>query len=190
MTIDTGPRANPIIQRYHDTIRLDFFMNINFRRAKEIDQAAIKTVVRQAKLYPFELNWQQFYVALDNKSIIGVGQIKKHRDGSRELASIAVVPEFQGQGVATALIHKLLSPYDDQLYLLCRDDLESFYQGFGFITVTRANLPPELARRQWMGNFFTRIVSLFARRPMRILAMRRRAAEQSNHSSSLSREST
>jgi N-acetylglutamate synthase-like GNAT family acetyltransferase len=129
-------------------------------------------------------------VALDNKSIIGVGQIKKHRDGSRELASVAVVPEFQGQGVATALIRKLLSTNEDHLYLLCRDDLEGFYQRFGFIAVTRAILPPVIARRQWMGNFFTRIVSIFARRPMRILAMSRLSADRDNQSSSLSREIT
>ncbi len=155
-------------------------MTIDYRPAKELDQAAIRATVRQAKLYPFELKWQQFYVALDNKSIIGVGQIKKHRDGSRELASVAVVPGFQGQGVATALIHKLLSGNEDHLYLLCRDDLESFYQRFGFVTVTRAILPPVIARRQWMGNFFTRIVSLFVRRPMRILAMSRAVSEEGN----------
>jgi N-acetylglutamate synthase-like GNAT family acetyltransferase len=162
-------------------------MTIDFRPAKEIDQAAIRGIVRQAKLYPFELKWQHFYVALDNESVIGVGQIKKHRDGSSELASVAVIPEFQGQGVATALIRNLLSSNEDHLYLLCRDDLEGFYQRFGFITVTRANLPPVIARRQWMGNFFTRIASLFARRPMRILAMSRLSAEQDNQSSSLSR---
>lgn len=188
MTIDAGSRARPIIHCYPEAIRLNFKMTIDIRPAKEMDQAAIRSIVRQAKLYPFELKWQHFYVALENKSIIGVGQIKKHRDGSRELASVAVVPKFQGQGVATALIHKLLSVSEDHLYLLCRDELESFYQRFGFITVTRNNLPPEIARRQWMGNFFTRIVSLAARRPMRILAMRRLFAEQGNQSSSLSRE--
>ena len=165
-------------------------MPFDIRPATETDQAAIKAIVRQARLYPFELEWQHFYVALDNKSIIGVGQIKKHRGGSWELASVAVVPEFQGQGVATALIHKLLSTYEERLYLLCRDDLESFYQRFGFITATRANLPPEIARRQWLGNFFTRIISLFARRPMRILAMRRISVEQGNQSSSVSSEIT
>ncbi len=148
-------------------------MAIDIRSAEETDQAAIRKIVRGAGLYPFELDWQHFYIAAANKSIAGVGQIKSHRDGSMELASIAVVAEFRRQGVATALIQNLISTAEGDLYLLCQDDLEGFYQGFGFITAGREDLPSPIARRQRLGNFILSIAALFSRRPVRILAMRR-----------------
>src|ERR1700730_18130879 len=55
------------------------------------------------------LKWPNFVVAEDDGAIVGVGQIKSHGDGSRELASIAVVPARQGQGIARAGLEALLS---------------------------------------------------------------------------------
>ena len=148
-------------------------MDLNIRPAREEDRKAIKKIVRAAGLYPFELDWQHFYIAAVGNSIVGVGQIKIHRDGSRELASLAVVPEFQGRGVATALIHKLISISEGDLLLLCRDELEGFYQAFGFAVASRHELPRSIAIRQQLGSFFSTIVSFISRRPMKILAMRR-----------------
>ena len=56
------------------------------------------------------LDWRHFIIAVDPENqLIGCGQIKPHRDGSSELASIAVQPEYQGQGIGKALIERLLS---------------------------------------------------------------------------------
>ena len=39
--------------------------------------------------------------------VIGCAQIKPHRDGSRELASLVVHPDYRGQGIARRMIQYL-----------------------------------------------------------------------------------
>jgi N-acetylglutamate synthase-like GNAT family acetyltransferase len=110
------------------------------RRASQADEPAIKALVRAANLNPFGLDWPRFLVAEDAGRVIGIGQIKVHGDGSRELASLATVPERQGEGIATAIIRALLeaetaapSPaYGSTLYLMCRSHMAPFYARFGF----------------------------------------------------------
>lgn len=73
--------------------------------------------------------------------MIGCGQIKPHRDGSYELASIAVHPEFREQGVARSIIAHLLESHRDIIYLTCRVELGVFYQKFGFRVASKWDLP-------------------------------------------------
>ncbi|MBI3915308.1 MAG: GNAT family N-acetyltransferase, partial [Chloroflexi bacterium] len=93
-------------------------MPMNIRPATEPDQATIKRIVRAARINPFDLKWQKFLVAEDADAIIGVGQIKTHDDGSRELASIAVVPEKQKQGIGAAIVRALMQAQTPPLYLM------------------------------------------------------------------------
>jgi N-acetylglutamate synthase-like GNAT family acetyltransferase len=79
-------------------------MPVTIHTAGEDDQYAITAIVRAARINPRDLNWQRFLLAQRGQHVIGVGQVKPHEDGSRELASIAVVPEWQGNGVGGALI--------------------------------------------------------------------------------------
>ena len=74
--------------------------------------------------------------------IIGCGQIKPHYDGSKDLASIAVVPTWRGRGVARAVIERLLAENPGPLYLTCQASLGSFYKRFGFAPATPQELPP------------------------------------------------
>ncbi len=87
-------------------------MTYTMRWADAEDEAAIKALVRSANINPLGIHWQRFLVAEDASrtagSIVGIGQIKVHGDGSRELASIATVPDRQGEGIATAIIEALL----------------------------------------------------------------------------------
>jgi N-acetylglutamate synthase-like GNAT family acetyltransferase len=141
------------------------------RPATNADQATIRRLIREAGINPMSLDWPNFVVADDDGAIVGVGQIKAHRDGSRELASIAVVPARQGQGIARALIETLLAREPGVvLYLTCRRELEGLYRRFGFRTVKRAEYPP----------YYGRMIPLInlAMRPLgiRILVMRREAA--------------
>ena len=79
-------------------------MPLIIRPAAADDQYAITAIVRAARLNPRDLDWQRFLLARWGQDIIGVGQVRPHRDGSRELASIAVVPEWQGNGVGRMLV--------------------------------------------------------------------------------------
>ena len=126
-------------------------MAFAIRRAKEDDERTIKALVRASNINPLGIHWQRFLVAEDAGRIVGIGQIKVHGDGSRELASIATVPDRQGEGIATAIIQALLatdaSTSVSPLYLTCRSHMSPFYERFGFRVVQRlAEMPPYFRR--------------------------------------------
>lgn len=94
---------------------------------------AIQSLVRTSGINPTGLAWQRFLVAVDAAGeLIGCVQIKPHRDGSRELASLAVAPQWQSQGVARALVEAILTQHLGTLYLMCQARLGVFYEKFGF----------------------------------------------------------
>lgn len=108
----------------------------------------IKALVRAARINPLGLDWRRFIVALDENSlVIGCGQVKPHRDGSWELASIVVTPAWRRQGVARAIIEHWLSNGPRPLWLTCVSTLVPFYARFGFREVTGlADMPPYFRR--------------------------------------------
>jgi len=117
------------------------------RPAEISDQQVIHKLIRQAHINPTGLAWERFLVAVDQHGkVIGCGQIKPHSDGSRELASIAVIPEYRQQGIASALIEQLLAKSTGELYLMCRSSLGPFYARFGFQPVEGEDLPPYFKR--------------------------------------------
>jgi N-acetylglutamate synthase-like GNAT family acetyltransferase len=146
------------------------------RSATANDQATITSIVRAAHLNPINVKWPNFVVAEDGDSgrgrIIGVGQLRPYSDGSRELASLAVVPECRGRGIGTQLTRRLLENQPGPLYLMCEPELESYYTRFGFRHVERAGMPPPMARVHHMANTLGRIAAFFGRPGMRIYAMR------------------
>ncbi len=117
----------------------DFFL----RQAESSDMPAIRSLVRAVRINPTGLNWQHFIIAVtEGNEILGCGQVKTHRDGSRELASIAVVESARGLGIARAIIERLLSEHKDRpLFLMCRASLQSLYDKFGFHTAGMVDLP-------------------------------------------------
>ena len=117
----------------------------SLRPATREDFNAVRSLIHEANINPPGLDWRRFMVAvsLDGK-IIGCGQVKPHRDGDHqifELASIAVQPEWRGQGVARALIERLLRDHPGTLYLTCRARLGQFYERFGFSLVAKEAMP-------------------------------------------------
>ena len=141
------------------------------RSATEADQPTVRRLIKEANINPMSLDWPNFVVAEDDGAIVGLGQVKAHRDGSRELASIAVVPARQGQGIGRALIETLLAREPGVvLYLTCRRELEGFYQRFGFRNLGRAEFPPYFGRMIPLVNLVMRPFGT------RILVMRRDAA--------------
>lgn len=109
---------------------------VNIKKATQADQAAIRNLVRSARINPTGLDWRRFLVAVDEaNTLIGCGQIKPHDKHICELASIAVQPVYRRQGIARALIETLLEDSllpGCEVYLTCRAELEPFYHKFGF----------------------------------------------------------
>src|SRR5258708_19572265 len=98
------------------------------RPATQDDQPAIRRVIAEVHLPRMNLQWPNFVVVEEDREIVGMGQVKSHRDGSRELASIAVVPKRQGDGVGTAVIEALLGREARAvLHLSCRPPLHPSY---------------------------------------------------------------
>ena len=130
-------------------------MPVIIRPAVADDQFAITAIVRAAWLNSLDLDWRRFLLAQWGQDVIGVGQVKPHKDGSRELASIAVVPEWQGQGVGSAIIRGLLARETVTLHLMCAASTAPYYERFGFRRIARPEMPPYFRR-------IDRIASVFA----------------------------
>lgn len=122
--------------------------SIELRPAQEDDAADIARLVRGAKLNPTGLDWKRFTVAEDSDgNVVGCGQVKPHRDGSLELASLVVDPRLRGQGVGRRLIESLLEGVSQPLWLMCRSSLVPLYERFGFEEVGPDDKQPRYFRR-------------------------------------------
>jgi N-acetylglutamate synthase-like GNAT family acetyltransferase len=115
----------------------DYFL----RPATKQDQSPIRRLVNQARINPAGLNWQRFWVAEAAGEVIGCCQVKLHRDGSRELASLVVRDDWRGKGVARALVEHFTAVDEEQLFLMCRSDLGVFYEKFGFRSLEVDEMP-------------------------------------------------
>ena len=123
----------------------------SLKHAEETDSSAIRALIQAARINPIGLNWRRFVIALDSQGeIIGCGQVKPHRDGSNELASIAVTPAWRGRGVARAIIERLLAENPGPLYLTCRASLGPFYERFGFAQAAPQELPLYFRHLRWL----------------------------------------
>jgi N-acetylglutamate synthase-like GNAT family acetyltransferase len=125
----------------------------SIRAARKTDLIEIRTLIRSARINILGLDWRRFCVAVDqDDQVIGCGQIKQHKDGSRELASIVVHEAWQGKGVSRAIIENLIGGEDQDLWLMCRSGLVPFYERFGFKEIIEPlDMPPYFGRikRLW-----------------------------------------
>lgn len=121
-------------------------MPATIRPATQADQVTIRRLIREANLNRMSLHWPNFVVAEDGGAIVGLGQVKPHRDGSRELASIAVVPARQGSGIGSAVISALLARESGVLHLTCQRRMRGYYERFGFRKLEPSEFPPYFRR--------------------------------------------
>lgn len=146
----------------------------SIRRALATDRKNLKRLVRASGINRYGIHWNHFYLAVNgNGRIIGCGQLKPHRDGSLELASLAVQKRWRGRGVARCLIEELIQASDSHLWLICGSKLMSFYGKYGFKAAYN-----DLDKSRYFRRFY-RISSIIRRihRPKNYTAiMYRRAA--------------
>lgn len=117
------------------------------REATKEDKWKIRFMVWGACLNPTGLNWRRFVVCVDRFGrVIACGQVKVHRDGSKELSSIVVSPKCRGQGFARCIVEYLIRENFGYLYLICKEKLVGFYEQFGFKVVKQDELPPYFSR--------------------------------------------
>ena len=144
---------------------------VTIRSATAADQKTITAIIRAAQINPMDLKWPNFALAVDEATgaVVGTGQVKRHGDGSYELASIATVPSHQRQGIAHQIIEHLIAQHTGPLYLTCIDTMGPFYELFGFRPLAEAELPQYFRR-------LTRIaatLSFLSNEGRRLLVMKR-----------------
>ncbi len=117
------------------------------RPAVAAEAPRIRQLVRAERINPTGLDWQRFTVAVNLQGeVVGCAQIKTHRDGSAELASLVVGPQYRGQGIARVLVEYLIEIHGGTLYLMCRASLGDFYTKLGFQIVPKPEMPPYFHR--------------------------------------------
>lgn len=146
------------------------YAEVTIRPAARGDDHILRGLVRSEHLNPMGLDWRNFRVAENSGGrIVGIGAVKTHGDGSREMASIATAPEWRDRGVAGAVIREILAGETGPLYLTCRDSMALFYERFGFRAIERSEMPPYFRR---LHRLFTAATGIF-RLKNRLLVMRR-----------------
>ncbi len=135
--------------------------NYTLRSAREAESAAIKELIHKVGINPMDLDWRRFIVAVNAQDqIIATGQIKPHRNDIHELASIAVTPEYRGQGLARAIIEYVLLDSPRPLYLTCQSKLEPFYEKFGFRSLRYEEMPRFYRRLSKLAGFVEAVAKL------------------------------
>jgi N-acetylglutamate synthase-like GNAT family acetyltransferase len=126
------------------------------RPAQKTDAPAIRKLIWQAHINPMQINWQRFIVAVDEHDrVTGCAQVKTHRDGTHELASLVVDPQQRGSGIARVLIEYWLARAPRPLYLTCRSSLQPLYEKFGFRVQSPAEMTPYFYRLHRLVRAFT-----------------------------------
>ena len=130
----------------------------------------IRNLILHSGINPTGLHWERFIVVLTHSGdFIGCGQIKPHSDATMELASIAVVPEWRGRGVARLIIETLLAKEPGELYLMCQSSLGPLYERFGFQPIQEPEMPTYFRRVSKLAG----LVANLAQANEHLLVMRR-----------------
>ncbi len=117
------------------------------RAAQESEFAQIKNLIHEVGINPSGLDWKRFVVAVnDEGKVISCGQIKPHSGDILEVASIGTLPEYERQGLASAIMTELLKTPTRPLYLMCMEHNGSFYERFGFRSITEDEMPKYFRR--------------------------------------------
>jgi ribosomal protein S18 acetylase RimI-like enzyme len=141
----------------------------NLRPACGTESRAIKDLIHFVGINPMGVDWKRFVVAVDSQEhIIGIGQLKPHGKEILELASIAVYPEYRGQGIARAIIEHLLKDSPRPLYLMCESSNGPLYEKFGFREIPYGEMPRYFQRISKLAG----VVSTLARHDERLLIMK------------------
>jgi len=124
---------------------------MDIRHATAEDQPHILALARGERIKPTGLDWPRFVVAVDDGKIVGAVQLRTHPDGSQELASLVVAPQFRGRGVAARLIEARLADAAGRVLVITGRKHAAYYQRWGFQRVRPLASPPFICLNYWLG---------------------------------------
>jgi N-acetylglutamate synthase-like GNAT family acetyltransferase len=151
------------------------WVDVTVRRASKDDQAVITAMVRRARLNPADLQWERFVIAERGSDAVGVAQLRRHRDGATELASMVVEPELRGYGIAMRMVDALLAGQRAPVYTLIDRRFVDHFARWGFDRVDPRQLPRSVSRVYRIGRVVTAVGSVLRRERIRIAPMLRPA---------------
>lgn len=122
--------------------------------AKNSDHAAVVVLLQETDLPPdgVELHMENFLVIRHPETVTGpellVGSVGLEVYGeSALLRSLAVHPDFQGSGLGTRLVNRMIEVAKgkgiNRLFLLT-DTAEKYFKKRGFVIVTRDQVPEDM----------------------------------------------
>lgn len=148
-------------------------MAINIRPARQEDQETIVSFIHQAKINPRNIHWQNFLVAEEGNKIVGIRQVKTHPQGTPEVASGFVLPQYRRQGISARLMNELLARETGPVYTIVNQKRAPYYEQFGFRRVAVHQLPADFRKEYRIGRFITSLISIFTKEELRIIPLKR-----------------
>ena len=120
-------------------------ISITIRAARPADAVYIQALLEAEDLDGSAFVIENFVVAEDALgSFAGCARLKPYAD-CVELSSVAVHPPYRGHGVGHSLVATLLRRQNlPGVYLVCEPKEVPFFQRFGFVVLSRSNVPPAL----------------------------------------------
>jgi len=141
-------------------------LNIIYSLATEQDQLPTVGLLKELAGDRSNFDIARFYVAKDSDYLVGCIRTKVFVDGTRELASLAVNKNYQGRGIGSELIKKLLATETFRpIYLLTSADKENFYKKFDFNIINPLELPSEFKKE------YEKIIGLPFAKDLQVIAM-------------------
>jgi amino-acid N-acetyltransferase len=130
----------------------------SIRPATPGDQSAIVALVWAEGLNTEALRWPDCLVAVDEtRRLIGTVQLRRHADGARELASLVVVPEWRGRGLAARLVEALLAPRHERVLVVVDAAHAARYERWGFVPLAPGTAPRSVRRVYRRGQWWMRL---------------------------------
>lgn len=126
-------------------------MPVDIRKAAAADQAALVALVESERLNPHGIDWPNFFVAVEAERLVGAVQIRRHRDGSRELGSLVVAPSLRAHGLGGRLIEAALSAETGPVHMITGRAFAAHYTRWGFLPIAARCAPAGIRRHYVLG---------------------------------------
>lgn len=141
-------------------------LSVIYSQASPEDESAIFVLLDQLEGDRSKFDITRFYVAKIDSNLVGCVRTKILDGGYLELASLAVNKNYQGRGIGSKLVEKLLSKeLARPIFILTELNKEKFYKKFDFNIIEPSQLPDELKKE------YDRIINLPFAKNLQVIAM-------------------
>jgi N-acetylglutamate synthase-like GNAT family acetyltransferase len=154
-------------------------MTVPIRQAVASDRQAIRSLASGERVNPTGLSWPNFVVATNDAVIIGAVQLRLHRDGIKELATLVVAREWRKRGIAAKLIDTIMADQPGRVFMVTGRNHAHHYARWGFLPIAPASAPFGVRRNYLLGYCGGYLFALLQRRAINHLVILERAQPSS-----------